>query len=526
MTNLTELLAIAEERADGRPVLVYRGREMAHAELAAESRRVAAGLKALGIGKGDRVAIWLPNAPAYLAMFFACARLGAVALAVNTRYRSVEVGDIVSRAGARALIYWPDFKGIPFNETLAEIDPAELLGLEHLIVYSEDGAPAVSPVPNAKAVAYDDLAGHPELTEDHADERLGCAIFTTSGTTSKPKFVLHHQSSIAGHGLQIADSFGWRAEDVVHLLAMPYCGVFGLSQSMGAIASGRTMVTMPFLDIPEAVRLMKQRRVTHTAGSDDMYNMMLEQTANECLPFPEFRAGIYALFNAALEDIVERADARGVHLYGVYGMSEVQALFSSWPADAPIELRKRGGGIPISPEASARVRDTETGELLGPGEAGELELRGPSMMAEYFGNPEATAKTFTDDGFIRTGDLARMTEEGGFEYLSRMGDVLRLGGFLTAPAEIEARLLEHPSVEDVQVVGANIGGRDRAVAFVIAGGPDFDEGAVIAHCQAGLAKYKVPARVIALDAFPVTQSANGVKIQKAKLREMAAALDG
>lgn len=525
MTNLTELLGIAERRAAGRPVLIHQGREWSHAELAAQSRRVAAGLKSLGVGKGDRVAIWLPNAPAYLAVFFACARLGAIALAVNTRYRSVEVGDIVSRAGAKAMIYWPDFKGIAFNEILAEIDPAELSGLEHLIVYSEDGAPAVSPVPGAKPVSYDDLAAHAELEEDHAADDLGCAIFTTSGTTSKPKFVLHHQSSIADHGLQIADSFGWRGEDVVHLLAMPYCGVFGLTQSMGAIASGRTMVTMPYLDIPEAVRLMKAHRVTHTAGSDDMYDMMLQATAGERTPFPAFRSGIYALFNAALEDIVERAEQRGMTITGVYGMSEVQALFTRWPDGSPVAVRKRGGGIPIAPTAAVRVRDPESGKLLGVGEPGELEARGPSMMMEYFLNPEATAKTLTDDGFIRTGDLAQMTEEGGFEYLSRMGDVLRLGGFLTAPAEIEARLLAHPSVKDVQVVGANVGGRNRAVAFVIPAGPGYDEAAVIAHCAAGLAGYKVPARAVPLDAFPVTQSANGAKIQKAKLREMAGELD-
>ncbi|WP_416898060.1 MAG: AMP-binding protein [Minwuia sp.] len=523
MTNLTELLAIAGERAEGRPMLVYQDREISHAELAAESRRVAAGLKNLGIGKGDRVACWLPNAPAYLAMFFACARLGAIALAVNTRYRSVEVADIAGRAGAKAMIYWPDFKGIPFNDMLSEIDPADLPELRHLIVYSEAGAPVVSPLPQAEAISYDDLAASDELVEDFAADDLGVAIFTTSGTTSKPKFVLHHQSSIADHGLQIADRFGWRGEDVVHLVAMPYCGVFGLTQSMGGIASGRTLVTMPFLDIPDSVRLMKTHKVTHTAGSDDMYNMMLQST-DEAVPFPAFRSGIYALFNPALEDIVERAEARGMYLTGVYGMSEVQALYCRWPDGSSIDVRKRGGGIPIGDGAACRVRDNETGDLLGPGQPGELELRGPSMMMEYFLNPEATGKTFTDDGFVRTGDLAQLTEDGGFEYLSRMGDVLRLGGFLVAPAEIEARLLEHPSVSDVQVVSAVVGGRSRAVAFVIPAGGDYDEAAVIAHCDAGLAKYKVPARVIALDAFPVTQSANGIKIQKAKLRQMAESL--
>lgn len=522
MTHLIELLDIAEERAEGRPMLVYQDREISHAELAAESRRVANGLAKLGIGEGDRVACWMPNAPAYLAVFFACARLGAIALAVNTRYRSVEVADITGRAGAKAMIYWPDFKGIPFNDMLSEIDPAEVPDLRHLIVYSEADAPVSSPLPHVTAHAYADIAAHEEMTASAAGDGKGCAIFTTSGTTSKPKFVLHHQSSIADHGLQIADRFDWRGEDVAHLIAMPYCGVFGLTQVMGAIASGRTAVTMPFLDIAEAVRLMKQHRVTHTAGSDDMYNMMLDAT-DEPRPFPDFRCGIYGSFNAALDDIVEKADARGVYLTGVYGMSEVQALFCRWPDGSSVDHRKRGGGVPIGDGAACRVRDNESGELLGPNEPGELELKGPSLMMGYFQNPEATEKTITDDGFVRTGDLAQILEGGGFHYLSRMGDVLRLGGFLVAPAEIEARVLDHPSVRDVQVVGASVGGRNRAVAFVI---PEdgFDEQAVLDHCAAGLAKYKVPARIVALDAFPVTQSANGIKIQKNKLRQMAEAL--
>lgn len=523
MTTLSALLAIAEGRAEGRPLLVYQGRSYSHAEIAAESRRLASGLASLGIGKGDRVGFWLPNAPAYLSMFFACARIGAVALAVNTRFRAVEVADIVGRAGAKALIYWPDFKDIPFSETLGAIDPALLPDLKHLIVYSESDIEITSPLPDVEAVSFADLNAAPEMMDDLSDDALGCAIFTTSGTTSKPKFVLHHQSSIADHGLQVAEAFDWCVEGTVHMVAMPYCGVFGLTQAIGAIASGRTMVTMPYLDIPKAVHLMQKHRVTHTAGSDEMYNMMLQMT-DAARPFPDFKVGIYANFNAALEDIVERAEARGVYLTGVYGMSEVQALFSRWPDGATVEDRKRGGGVPIGGGAGWRVCDPETGRLLGIGKPGELELRGPSMMMAYFQNPEATAAATTEDGYIRTGDLAQLTDDGGFHYLSRMGDVLRLGGFLVAPAEIEARVLDHPAVQDVQVVGANLGGRNRAVAFVIAG-DGFDEVSVIDHCASGLAKYKVPARIIALDAFPVTQSANGIKIQKNKLREMAEAAE-
>jgi len=146
-------------------------------------------------------------------------------------------------------------------------------------------------------------------------------------------------------------------------------------------------------------------------------------------------------------------------------------------------------------------------------------------MSEYYGDPGSTAKALTEDGFVRTGDLAQMERGGSFEYLTRMGDVLRLGGFLVSPAEIEAEVQAHPAVGGVQVVSAPFGGADRAIAFVVPeAGVEVDEGAVQAHCAGRLAKYKVPAKVVSLEAFPVTESANGIKIQRTKLREMALAL--
>ena len=169
------------------------------------------------------------------------------------------------------------------------------------------------------------------------------------------------------------------------------------------------------------------------------------------------------------------------------------------------------------------MRDPESGELLGPGQAGELELKGPSLMKEYYLNPEATAAEFTDDGFLRSGDLGELTEDGRFLYLQRMGDVLRLGGFLTSPAEIEAHIIGHDSVGDCQVVGVTTAeGAVRAVAFVIMNdGAAFDEDVLRQHCLDTLARFKAPVRLFALDEFPTTQSANGTKIQRAELRRMA-----
>ena len=210
-------------------------------------------------------------------------------------------------------------------------------------------------------------------------------------------------------------------------------------------------------------------------------------------------------------------------MVGLYGMSEVQALFALQPLDLPLAERIAGGGRPITELSEVRVRDPDSGKLLGPGEAGELELKGPSLMKEYFLNPEATAEAMTEDGFLRTGDLGQLTDDGRFLYLQRMGDVLRLGGFLVSPAEIENHLIGHDSVADSQVVGIKTrDGAIRAVGFVIlAAGAEFDEAALRQHCLDSLARFKAPIRIFAVDEFPTTQSANGTKIQRAALRRMA-----
>jgi fatty-acyl-CoA synthase len=173
-----------------------------------------------------------------------------------------------------------------------------------------------------------------------------------------------------------------------------------------------------------------------------------------------------------------------------------------------------------------RVVDPESGVPLDVGADGELCFRGPQVLRCYLGDPAATAKALAADGWFRSGDLGRRTPEGGFEYLARLGDSLRLRGFLVDPAEIERRLELHPAVELAQVVGAERAGRGQvAVAFVkLRGGAHADEAELRAHCAAGIADLKVPERVIVVDEFPSVDGPNGRKIRKADLRARAAGL--
>jgi fatty-acyl-CoA synthase len=503
------LLAYWAETTPEAPAFLHGDRALSFAELHEQALRAAQGLSDLGVEPGDRVALWLPNMSAYPILYFACTRLGAIAVAVNTRYRAVEVADIVGRSGAKVLACAPGFRGIDFLSILAEIDPATLDALAALVIVGETPQPMPAAVEKLRRVPFDRLLSRPRRGVNAASAKAPCNIFTTSGTTSAPKFVLHRQGAIASHAQQVARSFDLFAPETLSLAILPLCGVFGFNQSMATLAAGKPTVLVESYEIEAIARLIDRHRPTTMFGSDDMFARLLELVPGE-RPFPSIKWAGWANFNASLADLPERAERRGLHLCGLYGMSEVQALYARQPLDVPLARRQIGGGVPVSPLAHVRVVD------------GELQCAGPSLMVGYYGNEKATAAAMTPDGYVRTGDLAEMDGHGGFTFLSRMGDVLRLSGFLVNPLEIETHIQRVPGIAACTVVALPRPEGVRCVAFVILHpGATLDEAAVIAHCRQGLANYKVPLRVFAIDDFPKTPSPNGFKIQRNKLRERA-----
>ncbi|HQP66003.1 MAG TPA: AMP-binding protein [Quisquiliibacterium sp.] len=524
---LTDLLA--QRAAQGGVALFDRDRPVTYADLLDESARLAGGLLALGVRPGDRVAIWLPNVPAWLTCFFACARIGAIALAVNTRFRSGELADILKRSGAKLLVTWPGFDRIDFADVLAGCPAEALSALEGIVAYGE-GGPAPSGPSGASALpagipvhAYDDLlrtAAPAPVTGSAAD---GCAIFTTSGTTKAPKFVLHDQRTLVFHAFDVVVAFDLDPQSTM-LLAPPLCGVFGVCCALAMFAAGRPLLMMPTWDAAAAARMIDAHGATHMNATDDAIAQLLAQNTRTPA-FPTLRFVAYAAFNPALGDIVETSEARGLKVVGLYGISEIQALFARNYPHEPTAQRKLGGGIPVSPLARVRARDPETGRVLPHGEAGELEFFAPgSRMVEYFGNPAATAEALFDGGWYRSGDLGYTCADGRFVFLTRIGDSLRLGGFLVSPQEIEDCVQEVAGIDGCQVVAATLGTALRPIAFVtLKPGATLDEAAVIAHVGARLARFKVPVRVFAIDAFPVTEGTNATKIQKHRLRDLAQA---
>lgn len=488
------------------PALTYR-------DFAAAARRVAAGLARQGIGAGDRVAIWLPNRPEYLILHFALARLGAAAIHVNTRFRAQEVAYLLERARPCAIVTQWGFAAGDFPALLEELLPR--LGAPLSLVIGLDTAETrLGALP---VLPWSALDAMPERETDDATPERDCLTFTTSGTTSGPKLVLHRQRSIARHASDVAARLGFdaprRGGSAMFLASIPLCGTFGLAAAMGAIAGGACILCQDRFDPAVADRLIRGRGVTHLIGGDDMIYRLAEAAGDR--PYHSVRFTGFASFHPGAERVIGIGQRLNLHARGLYGSSELQALFTIQDEE-DAERRCRGGGIAVSAQAEIRARDAE-GQLA---ERGEIECRAPSMFVGYLNDPAATAKALTADGFYRTGDLGRMHPRGGFDFESRLGDALRLGGFLVNPEEIEAFLKAQPGVANAQVVG--IRGASMAVAFVIPQpGAAVTEAQLAEACRARLARYKLPARIIPVERFPVTQSANGEKIQRVKLREMA-----
>ncbi|MQA84411.1 MAG: AMP-binding protein [Streptosporangiales bacterium] len=527
------LVRLLDERADrdgAAPALMTAEEVVSYRQLRDRAASVAEGLVEAGIGPGDRVALWLPNCAEYVETCFALARLGAIAVALNTRFRAHEAQDILSRSGARALVLCPEVKNVDFLSMVAGLDRRALPALDTLILVGSSARPPEAPA-DLRTVPFDALRragtrrGAPAPAADlRVTGDSPCNVFTSSGTTSAPKLVLLDQAALATHARHVASAFGYGAPDCRVLCMLPLCGVFGFDTLLGTLAGGAAAVLMPVFDGDEAARLIERHRVTHTNGADEMLRRIL--AASDPQRLGSLREAAFANFSGDPRALVDAGDRLGAHFFQTYGSSEVQALMCYQAPGTGAERRALGGGVPVADEIEVRVRDPETDRLLGPGESGQLEIRGPNILAGYLGDERARRRTLTEDGFVRSGDLGYLEGGGkGFVYLARLGDALRLGGFLVHPREIEEFLEGLPGVGGAQVVGVSLPTGTVPVGFVVGdGSARLDEEDLIARCRTRLAAFKVPRRIVRLSAFPTVGSANGVKIRRVELRDRAAEL--
>jgi fatty-acyl-CoA synthase len=516
--TLPGLLAALARADPGGTAAVFGDEELSYARLDERSSRVAEGLHREGVRPGDPVAVWLPNGSAWIELQFALAKLGALLVCVNTRYRSHELAGVLTRSRARWLVLQPEFRSVDFLAILDEVAGADLRYLEGVVVCGE---PAPGAVAGRRAVGYEALGAPEHALALGATGAAPCVAFTSSGSTGAPKLIAHGQRGIVEHARAVADAF-FDGGDAVALVTMPLSGVFGYATFMGALAAGRPAVVMEAFDADAGVALVERHAVTTVTGPDEVMLRLLDAAAGAPERIATWREGGFGAQSVDSDLLITRGDAAGVRLFGCYGSSECLGLMSRQPRRAAAAVRALGGGTRASPRTLVRAVSPETGAPLPHGTTGLLEITGPNVMQGYLNQPDATAAAFTPDGWFRTGDLGYVVDDERFVFLSRANDVLRLAGFLVEPREIEAFVERLDSVAAAQVVEVSTDRGARAVAFVIpAAGVTVHEDEVVAHCAASLAKYKVPVRVVAVAGFPTTPSANGDKVQRAKLRELA-----
>lgn len=533
--TIGHMLAAIAMQFPGREAIVAADQRVTYADFHRQARRFAQGLLALGIKKDEKVALWLPNRPAWLFAQYACAMIGAVVVALNTRYKAHELHYILGQSDSTTLILTDHLGPIDFLETLHEVLP----GLRH----ADPGELGVSEFPLLKRVvvdAEDPYAGCVRLSdlleagaEPARESELDAAgrevapddpvsILYTSGTTSFPKGAVITHRNCLPHGWHCGEVMRMTEADRV-LHAVPLTGTWGgLCIPLATFTHGACLVLMEAFDAGVALRLMERERISVWNGVDAMAMPILEhpdlgrrdRSTLRTGGFASTGGGIHGLFEAVVERI-------GLRLgFQPYGMTEVNAMALAYDLDEPLESRALPGVWPAD-GIEARLVNPDTCEDTPVNQEGELWLRGRLVTQGYYKKPEETAKVFTPDGWFKTGDLAVRDEAGRIVFKGRLREVLRISHFMVAPAEIEAFLMTHPKVLQAFVIGVpDPRVTEVAVAYVIPrDGESLTEAEAIAHCKGRIASYKVPRHVRIVSDVPRAAGPHGDKVQKGKLRE-------
>jgi fatty-acyl-CoA synthase len=531
-----QMLADVAARFPDHEAIVAANRRISYAEFLRESERVACGLLALGIAKGDTVALWLPNRPAWLFIQYACAMIGAVLVALNTRYKAHELAYILAQSDATTLILADHLGPVDFLETLGEVLPdlregepgeLDLAGfhfLKRVIVDAEDPYPGCLRLGDVlEAGDEPSWRAALELARARVAPDDPWTILYTSGTTSFPKGALINHRNAVPHGWFAGAALRVTAADRV-LHALPMTGTWGgLCIPLSTFSHGATLVVMETFDAGLALHLIERESITIWNAVDAMAIAVLDHPDLARRSRSTLRTGGFGMTGGGRDGLFEEVSRTlGVRqAYQPYGMTELNALCMLHNLDESEESRALPGVWPAD-GVEVRVVDPETGEDMPAGREGELWFRGRLVTGGYYKKPEETAKAFTADGWFKTGDLAVRDTLGRTIFKGRLREVLRISHFMVAPAEIEAFVMTHPKVSQAFVIGVpDPKLNEAAVAFVIPKpGDSLTEADVIAHCKGKIASYKIPRHVRIVSDVPRTPGPHGDKVQKAKLRDL------
>ena len=508
---------IAREHADREALVeVASGRRWTYAELDADVNRVARGLLAAGVAKGDRVGIWSPNCAEWTLVQYATAKIGAILVNVNPAYRTHELAYVLNQSGLRLLVSATDFKTSDYRAMVAEVR-------EH--------ADALDRVVFLGTPDWDELlAAGEDLPADAVPARMSTLENTdpiniqyTSGTTGFPKGATLSHRNILNNGFFTTELINFTHEDRL-AIPVPFYHCFGMVMgNLGCTTHGAAMVIpAPGFDPGITLQTVQDERCTGVYGVPTMFIAMQNHPDFASFDLSTLRTGVMAGSICPVEVMKRCID--DMHMAEVsicYGMTETSPVSCQTRSDDDLDRRTATIGR-VHPHVEVKVVDPVSGETVPRGEPGELCTRGYSVMLGYWDEPEKTAEAIDEDGWMHTGDLAVMREDGYCNIVGRIKDMVIRGGENIYPREIEEFLYTHPDIEDVQVIGVpdeKYGEELCAWIKMRAGAEPLDAAAVREFATGKLAHYKIPRYVMVVEDFPMTVTG---KIRKVQMREEAA----
>jgi crotonobetaine/carnitine-CoA ligase len=489
---------IWEPRDDG-------ARQWTYAEFWNDVRCIAAGLAARGVAPGERILIHADNCPEMVLAWYACAVVGAVGVTTNTRSVQAELEFFIKKTGCVGAITQPSFASM-----VAAAGP----DLQWIAVTAGE-ADAAAPGGDDRYAPFDSLVGVADDAPSRTPDPMApVGILFTSGTTSQPKAVVHTHAN-ALWAARVGPTNISMGHDDTYLVFLPFFHVNAQSWSIWTtLGVGGTIVLQPKFSSSRFWEVVTKHHVTHLSLIPFVYSAI----AGQPIPEHSVKVGVFGLIVPELEAWL------GFRVVPAYGMTETVIHATN---DNPGRMVPKGSMGKATPGYELVIVDRETGELCTDGRPGELWVRGTrgiQLFLEYFDNPEAMAKSFTPDGWFKTGDVVRLAEGGNLFYCDRDADVLKVGGENVSAREVEDACRQVPGIADVAVVAQSHEMLNEVpVAFVIKGpaaeaDDDAFGAAIIAACATVLADFKVPRAVYVVDEFP---RATLDKVAKNKLRELA-----
>jgi long-chain acyl-CoA synthetase len=522
----TAMFDSAVARLGERPLLYSFETPISAAECGRLVRGLAAGLAGLGVGRGDRIGLFMQNDPQFVLASLAVWRLGAITVPANPMLRARELAHHLADAGATGLIVLDDLLADVAAAALAHTRVAFVVRTGALDLCDERPSPSV-PLPDSLAVPTHDLlelaraAGGHELADPGLNAGDAAVLTYTSGTTGPPKGAINTHGNIAFASeayrvlLEVVDS------DVILGIA-PLYHVTGLTAHIGlGLAAAVPTVLAHRFDAVETARLTELHGASVTAAAITAYLALAAETevsATSLATLTRAYSGGAPIPPAAVEGLRQRLH---LEIRPVYGLTETTGPTHISPLTGPVPSHPETGALAVGralPHTATRIIG-EDGTELGPGEAGEVAIAGPQVVPGYWERPGETANTFRD-GFMHTGDIGILDADGWLYLVDRSKDLIVASGFKVWPREVEDVLYEHPAVREAAVIGVPDEYRGETVWGYVSmqPGASVDDGELVAFCRERLAAYKYPRVVHVLDELPKTTSG---KIVRRELRDRA-----